>query len=320
MSVTGDRLVLSIPNGLWLTRSDDEMSERNSLFDEMSEEDDCSPVRHNSSQANPSGSVPGVPARRRALPIPGLFFDPSVLLPPERAVDVFRKCIDTYFRDDENINQVMLFGRARAGVKDAPLESSPVDGAPSHQIPQANYGLPSFLRSLLSDLESLLRPSLPPLTHRLLFPPQSEPSRARQAIINLYRPGEGISPHVDLLSRFGDGIIGVSLGSGCVMSFVKEQTDSEAGSHDGAGPTDLAFEKDGHSVRWDLYLPERSILVLSEEARYEWTHGIDRRMEDWVGDNSEEGGDDAICFKRGLRMSITFRWLLPGAEVVGGDP
>lgn len=44
-------------------------------------------------------------------------------------------------------------------------------------------------------------------------------SGARQVILNQYLPGEGISPHVDLLGRYRDGISGISLGSGCVMRF-----------------------------------------------------------------------------------------------------
>ncbi|GFR46236.1 hypothetical protein Agub_g7781 [Astrephomene gubernaculifera] len=39
-----------------------------------------------------------------------------------------------------------------------------------------------------------------------------------QAIVNLYRPGEGITPHVDL-ARFQDGIVGVSVGGPAVMHF-----------------------------------------------------------------------------------------------------
>ena len=35
-------------------------------------------------------------------------------------------------------------------------------------------------------------------------------------------------------------------------------------------------------MRWDLYLPERSIIVLSREARYDWSHGIDKKKRDYV--------------------------------------
>ncbi|GLI69371.1 hypothetical protein VaNZ11_013964 [Volvox africanus] len=55
-----------------------------------------------------------------------------------------------------------------------------------------------------------------------LLPPDlaaREPS-FDQAIVNLYRPGEGITPHVDL-ARFQDGIVGVSIGGPVVMHFTR---------------------------------------------------------------------------------------------------
>lgn len=39
-----------------------------------------------------------------------------------------------------------------------------------------------------------------------------------QIVLNRYRPGEGICPHVDLL-RFEDAVAIVSLGSAAVMTF-----------------------------------------------------------------------------------------------------
>lgn len=57
---------------------------------------------------------------------------------------------------------------------------------------------------------------------------------------------------------------------------------------------------------------------MSEEARYSWTHGIDGRKEDWVQDRV--GATEGRWVMRSIRVSITFRWLLPGADVVGGLP
>ena len=168
---------------------------------------------------------------------------------------------------------------------------------------------------LLSILSVALKPILPAKTHALLFPAPSASTHARQVIINHYLPGEGITPHVDLLDRFGDGIIGVSMGSGCVMRFEKVRYD------DGLDDEDV----DGAQRQWDVYLPSGSVYVMTEEARYEWTHGIEKRKEDWVesgtgcaaltGTELEAGTGRQI--PRSVRVSITFRWLLPGADVVG---
>lgn len=229
-----------------------------------------------------------LPARRTAPPIPGLYFDPALCLPPALAEDVMWTCIRMYFQKSA-VDQVMLFERA----------SSP------------GRGLPRVLIALLATLADLLRPLLPPEKHTLLFP--SEPTGcARQAILNLYWPGGGIIPHVDLLDRYGDGIIGVSFGSGCVMQFAKVLS--------GRGDEPMSQRVDsgthGEGQQHGLYLPSGSVLVLTEEARYGWTHGIEERMEDEV--ECEDKPGTAGLLPRDIRLSITFRWLLPGADVVGG--
>lgn len=161
--------------------------------------------------------------------------------------------------------------------------------------------LPAFLTNLLLVLSQQLLPILPPDVHALLFPPAHEPPRkARQVIINAYLPGEGITPHVDLLDRYDDGIVGVSLGSGSVMQFRNVSTHKETTSEE---------EEQGFGV----YLPPGSAYVMSGEARYDWTHGIEGRVEDWVLDEDDVGS----VLPRTFRVSVTFRWLLPGADCVG---
>jgi hypothetical protein len=197
----------------------------------------------------------------------------------------------------------MLFGRAIPPYADGKSQS----------------GIPPFLTELLSTISELLLPELPPQTHALLFPPPDAPIRARQAILNLYHPGEGISPHVDLLKRFGDGIVGISLGSGCVMSFQKESREKERRETSSVRTLEVReMSNDGSTSEdeedWRLYLPERGIVVLSEEARYEWKHGIRGRKRDFV---RGEDGHQGEWIARDVRLSITFRWLLPGAEIMG---
>ncbi|KAI9057675.1 hypothetical protein FKP32DRAFT_1598068 [Trametes sanguinea] len=233
-------------------------------------------------------------ARRTAPSIPGLHFDPSILLPEALADELMWTCIRTFFREG-TANQVMLF------------ERPPGPEAPQ-AAPTPSSGLPACLRDLLALLDDLLRPAIPPETHDLLFSPSpaayTGPPRARQAIINLYWPGEGISPHVDLLDRYGDGIIGVSLGSGCAMRFARA---AEGTEHDALSP-----ESREESA---LYLPKGSVLVMTDEARYRWTHGIEKRFGDLVEPDGD--GSRPVLLERDVRLSITFRWLLPGADVVG---
>ncbi|KAJ3517600.1 hypothetical protein NLJ89_g405 [Agrocybe chaxingu] len=231
-------------------------------------------------------------ATRNAPPIPGLFFDPTIILPQDLAESVMEFCTKTYFKYP-GCNQAMLFGRLIP-------------------TPNTTSGLPNILLELLETLSVLLKSAIPSDTYSILFP--EKPMMARQAIINLYQPGEGITPHVDLLGRYGDGIIGVSFNSGSVMRFDKvDPTESAADS-----------ENSKHHTRMDLYLPERSIVVLSDEARYQWTHGIEKKTRDFVSLSTVEGEsidvpglEKGTWIERGVRMSVTFRWLLPGADVVG---
>ncbi|KAI0941194.1 hypothetical protein AcV7_002830 [Taiwanofungus camphoratus] len=286
-------------------------SDTNSLFDDTSNKSPrCSLSPYSVERTGNSctdrlpvaGSVHGItPAQRTAPPIPGLYFDSSMQLSSEVADDLMWTCVRTYFHDT-NADQVMLFERA-------PDPSSPS---------LSGSGLPPFLTDLLGTLSTLLRPSLPPETYALLFPsPSSRPALARQAILNFYWPGEGITPHVDLLNRYDDGIIGVSFGSGCVMRFDKVV------NNDAQQPTSSCDESTEMKHHWGLYLPSGSVIVLSQEARYAWTHGIDRHMEDLVedaaGTEGALGTRSSSWISRGVRLSITFRWLLPGADIVG-DP
>lgn len=95
-----------------------------------------------------------------------------------------------------------------------------------------------------------------------------------QAIINEYEPGQGIADHVDCTPCFGDVVISLSLGSPAVMD----------------------LKRGGTSI--PVLLEPRSVLVLRDEARFEWTHGIGRRKHDVVHETT---------IPRERRVSVTFR-------------
>lgn len=143
--------------------------------------------------------------------------------------------------------------------------------------------LPAHIAALDSAVRELLAPSLPPTTLALAF----DQHLARQAILNLYPPGAGISPHIDLPGRYADGIVGASLAGGTVMTFLRGQE------------------------RHDVYLPPRTVYVLSGEARWEWAHGIGYRDTDVV-----EVDGRPVTMPRSLRVSVTFRWMQEGAGVL----
>jgi alkylated DNA repair dioxygenase AlkB len=144
----------------------------------------------------------------------------------------------------------------------------------------ASSTLPLHLDSLLGSVSSLLHDHLPGDVHQTVF----SQSLARQAILNLYPPGQGITPHIDLPNRYADGILGISLIGGTVMDFT--------------------HEKHG---RHSVYLPSRSVYVLSGEARWDWKHGIEGRDRDVV---------DGVTILRDIRVSVTFRWMKQGGDVL----
>ncbi|XP_061484662.1 alkylated DNA repair protein alkB homolog 8 isoform X2 [Rhineura floridana] len=112
-----------------------------------------------------------------------------------------------------------------------------------------------------------------------------------QLTINQYEPGQGIPPHIDTHSAFEDEIIALSLGAEIVMDFK---------------------HPDGHVA--GIMLPQRSLLVMSGESRYLWTHGITPRKFDIIQASEVQKVravtadiGDLTLNKRRERTSFTFR-------------
>ncbi len=97
-----------------------------------------------------------------------------------------------------------------------------------------------------------------------------------QVIINEYLPGQGISPHIDCVPYFGDIICSLSLLSPCVMEFAQEE-------------------------KVLMLLEPRSLVILLDQARYHWKHGISARKVDIYD------GNKIICQRR---VSMTFRTII----------
>lgn len=107
------------------------------------------------------------------------------------------------------------------------------------------------------------------------------PKLPDQVIINEYRPGQGIAPHVDCVPCFEETIASLSLGSPCVMEFT-HSTASEKVTH---------------------LLEPSSLLIFSGAARYQWKHGIAARKVDRC---------EGQITQRSRRISLTFRNVIIG--------
>eukprot|EP00250_Pteridium_aquilinum_P009156 c18479_g1_i1 orf=553-1368(-) len=103
-----------------------------------------------------------------------------------------------------------------------------------------------------------------------------------QMIVNRYLPGEGICAHVDLL-QFEDGIAILSLESTCVMHFTHclpraSMSEHECQHKQQAGHTYATEEEHGfeRKDKVPVLLEPGDLVLLSGEARYNWTHEINR--------------------------------------------
>ncbi|MCO5571717.1 hypothetical protein L7F22_025464 [Adiantum nelumboides] len=134
-----------------------------------------------------------------------------------------------------------------------------------------------------------------------------------QMIVNRYQPGEGICAHVDLL-QFEDGIAILSLESTCVMHFTRclpkvSILDSECKYKEQAQHTyaDNEEQVSGKQGKVPVLLEPGDLVLLSGEARYNWTHEINR------GEPWQMWGGERILQMR--RMSVTLRKLLVPKQV-----
>lgn len=118
-------------------------------------------------------------------------------------------------------------------------------------------------------------------------------------------PAGDITPHIDLPDRYGDGIVGVCLLGGVVMDFSLPPSTSSSSSQSTTfgRPVSTAIETERpeetevseetrsrreEKRRYSVYMPRRTIYVLTGEARWKWMHGIEGRGWDVVYDDHED--------------------------------
>jgi len=93
--------------------------------------------------------------------------------------------------------------------------------------------------------------------------------------VNEYPPGVGLSPHIDTHSAFEDLIFSLSLAGPCIMEFRRYEDGDWRPRVASSTDTTVECPEDGSKcIKRALYLPPRSLLLLSGEARYAWHHYI----------------------------------------------
>jgi len=113
-----------------------------------------------------------------------------------------------------------------------------------------------------------------------------------QLIANSYRPGQGITRHVDLL-KFDDGVLGICLGADATLTLrrLRDETSLRPGGECFFRDEDFTGEK------MDVQVRAGDVYALSGAARYRWTHEI-----------------EAASLRAGARrLSLTLRRMLPAS-------
>ncbi|KAL4592973.1 hypothetical protein LXL04_005982 [Taraxacum kok-saghyz] len=108
-----------------------------------------------------------------------------------------------------------------------------------------------------------------------------------QLTVNEYPRGVGLSPHIDTHSAFEGSIYSLSLSGPCIMEFRR-----------------YSNKESSNFIRRVVYLPPRSMLLLSEEGRYAWQHYIPHHKVDTV--------KDTVIRRGSRRVSFTFRKVRKG--------
>ena len=113
-----------------------------------------------------------------------------------------------------------------------------------------------------------------------------------QVTVNEYPPGCGIAPHVDTHSAFTETILSLSLGDRCVIEFrhpnPNEEDHSAAAKNTAAVTAAPAAQQNKNENSDDamvfphraLELPRRSLLILTDFARFNRQHYIPKRKSD----------------------------------------
>uniref|UniRef100_A0A7I4EC52 tRNA (carboxymethyluridine(34)-5-O)-methyltransferase n=1 Tax=Physcomitrium patens TaxID=3218 RepID=A0A7I4EC52_PHYPA len=198
-----------------------------------------------------------------------------------------------------------------------------------------HYGYEFLYKTRNVDLSQKLGElpaSLEPLLNKISLVPEiasaEEPTLPfDQLTVNEYPRGVGLSPHIDTHSAFEGSILSLSLGGPCIMEFRKyikrgnslvdgdahtstsisqqndesnENAEAIVVRNDDSVPTGSVY-----IIRKALFLPPRSLLILSGEARYAWHHYIPHHKIDNVNGQVLDRGT--------RRVSFTFRKVRPGA-------
>jgi len=121
----------------------------------------------------------------------------------------------------------------------------------SRQVIQYGYDYPYDSKSTIKKTEAIpqfLLDLVKPERVNKIINEELLKTEMEQLIINKYEENQKISPHIDHVKYFGDVIVCITLGHG----------------------TDAIFTQNNKQIK--IPLAKNSIYIMSDDARYKWTH------------------------------------------------
>ena len=233
--------------------------------------------------------------------IPGLWLCEEMLCPTQEKQLLARLAIDALGSPCLQIHPATEFGWSFLKGHARGMLSETERLAP---IPDWLMNLWTACLSCLGSSPSVCSSSSKASLERSLAQMRRKP--CDHVIVNDYVPGDGCLPHVDDVGFWDDWVLGVSLGSGCLMDFVSTTattptspclSDSHCSSI--SSPTVPTLVAREVARRESIWLPPRSMYLMSGDARWRFTHGISFAKHDIL-----KSGE---TIPRGHRVSITFR-------------
>jgi len=169
-------------------------------------------------------------------------------------------------------------------------------------------GLPHPKGMIPDKIPEWLNKYLLKLTEMKLF----ENNQPNHVLINEYKPGQGIMPHLDG-PIFFPTITTISLGSNTLLDFYKPRNDAQDNTESDDFSNDQSASSSDSRYVGSMYLERRSLVCFKDDMYHTYLHGIEEREDDMLDCNSVWNKNYLSkeypnTVERDTRVSLTIRY------------
>jgi len=149
-----------------------------------------------------------------------------------------------------------------------------------------NWGGRPSEASLTEELPIIFQKLIASMVHNGIYPPDRAPNHV---LVNEYRDGCGIIPHVDA-PLYWPIVATITLGGAALLNFTSATEET---------------------ISHDVYLPRRCLMRTSGEVYTEWLHGIQKSTQDVITKNCMNLGQIGLAIgdvvpRSNFRVSLVF--------------